>query len=66
MKWFTEHPRSVGETYWQHFKFAFTVGTITIGVGVVIITHAIFPALFKDNGSKALADLHLMTIKRTH
>lgn len=43
---FTAHPASVGETYFQHFRFALRFGTrMTLG-GVAAIVHAFFPFLF--------------------
>jgi hypothetical protein len=43
---FTAHPASVGETYWQHFRFALRFGTrMTLG-GVAALVHALLPFCF--------------------
>ena len=40
---FTTHPASVGETYAQHFVFAFKFGaTMAVG-GLAAMVHAFFP-----------------------
>ncbi len=44
---FTEHPRAVGETYLQHFWFAFSTGLQLLLWGGVAILHALFPFMFK-------------------
>ena len=49
---FTAHPASVGETYFQHFRFALRFGTrMTLG-GVAAIVHAFFPFLFVTTASR--------------
>lgn len=51
---FTEHPNSLGETYFQHLFFAAKFGLgMTIG-GLACLTHSIFPFLFKNTGSNFL------------
>jgi hypothetical protein len=43
---FTAHPRSVNESYWQHFGFALRFGIkMTLG-GLAALVHAVFPFLF--------------------
>lgn len=56
---FTEHPHSVGETYPQHFKFAFHFGFTMLLGGIACIVHAVFPFLFQKTGSNFL-------LKMTH
>ena len=50
MKWlvklFTEHPNSVGESYWQHFMSA---SRISARLGIACssqLVHAIFPFIY--------------------
>lgn len=54
---FTEHPRSVNESYLQHMAFAtryaFQLGLCTMAA----IIHSIFPFLFMNYCSKKIAEL---------
>ncbi|OGT35355.1 MAG: hypothetical protein A3F11_01790 [Gammaproteobacteria bacterium RIFCSPHIGHO2_12_FULL_37_14] len=51
---FTEHLHSIGETYFQHFKFALKFGICMLIGGMACIIHAIFPFLFENLGSDYL------------
>lgn len=51
---FTKHPHSIGETYWQHMKFAFEFGLNMLAGGLFCIIHGIFPFLFKKKASDFL------------
>lgn len=51
---FTNHPSSIGETYLQHFKFAFIFGVTMMLGGLACILHAIFPFIFQKTGSNIL------------
>jgi len=50
-KLFTHHPESNGETYFQHFRCAFSYGFRMIFSGVAAIIHSIFPFLFETAAS---------------
>lgn len=65
MKWFTEHPYSVGETYWQHFCFASKTGLTLFVIGTALIIHAILPAVFIDYASSAIPKLNETIKART-
>lgn len=54
MNWFTEHPRSVGETYWQHLKRAMKLACDLVVAGLACCIHAIFPWLFKTTASNTI------------
>ena len=58
MKAFTEHPASVGETYFQHMGMAFSFGFRMVGAGIGCILHGIFPFLCEKSGSKMINCLH--------
>ena len=63
MKIFTDHPRSVGETYGEHFAVASGTGTKMITAGLACWVHAVFPFLCKTTGSKAIFALHKRMIQ---
>lgn len=58
MKIFTEHPRSVGETYAEHMRVAWSFGVPMLGGGLACIVHGIFPFLCKNTGSTMVRTLH--------
>jgi hypothetical protein len=55
---FREHPRSVGESYFQHMRSASWFAVTMIVAGVACFVHAIFPSLFVKTGSSAIQRLH--------
>ena len=55
---FTEHPASVGETYWQHLGFATGVGGRMIAAGLACMLHGLFPFLCVRTGSRTILALH--------
>ena len=40
---FTKHPHSVGETWYQHFKFSFKIGFRLLLSSLYFLLHATFP-----------------------
>jgi len=63
---FTAHPRSVGETYGEHFLFASSFGARMVAGGLACFLHGFFPFLFVRTGSKTVLALHArMTGART-
>jgi hypothetical protein len=55
---FTEHPASVGETYWAHLlRASWFGGKMLLAAGACFV-HAIFPFLFVKTGSQAITQLH--------
>ncbi len=55
---FTEHPASVGESYFQHMGMAFSFSAKMLGAGFACMLHGLFPFLFVRTGSQCIADLH--------
>jgi len=49
---FTAHPASVGETYLQHFRFAFRFGSRMLVGGVAAVIHAFLPFCFTTTASR--------------
>jgi hypothetical protein len=61
---FTKHPHSIGETYFQHLKFALSFGWNMVLGGSACIIHAIFPFFFQNTGSDKLFNLTKFFIER--
>lgn len=61
---FTEHPHSIGETYFQHMKFACLFGMKMLLGGLACIIHAFLPFLFQKTGSKLLLDMTSHFVER--
>jgi hypothetical protein len=55
---FTDHPASVGETYWQHLGAAAGFGFRMIWGGIVCLVHALIPGAFCTKGSEMICELH--------
>ncbi len=49
---FTAHPASVGETYWEHMRFAARFGARMALGGAAAMLHALFPFLCKTTASR--------------
>lgn len=58
MKAFTEHPASVGETYFQHMGQALSFSFRMIAAGLGCLVHAFLPFLFVKSGSQMINCLH--------
>jgi hypothetical protein len=65
---FTEHPHEMGETYWQHQRFAFGFAFSLFAAGAACALHAVVPGLCKRTGSRAIEALHarLTAARRLH
>ena len=57
-KAFTEHPRTVGESYSEHLVQASGFGGRMIVAGIACLLHGIFPFLFVKTGSRQINHLH--------
>lgn len=55
---FTEHPASVGESYFQHMGMAFGFGAKMVMGGLACLLHAVFPFLFVRTGRACIEELH--------
>ena len=55
---FTEHPRSVGESYLEHQRFACTFGARMVVAGLACFIHGFLPFLFQTTGSSTVLSLH--------
>lgn len=55
---FTDHPRSIGETYWQHLRYAIVKGVVLTVAGLCLIIHSIFPFLFVNTASNVVTKIY--------
>lgn len=63
---FKDHPKSVGETYFQHAQSAFGFGTAMVGAGLKCLIHGLLPPLFTTSGSDTVRRLHARMIAHRH
>jgi hypothetical protein len=57
-KIFTEHPKSVNETYFEHMAQSFTFGAKMIAGGLACFLHGILPCICEKTGSNTIRKLH--------
>lgn len=55
---FLQHPRSIGETYLEHQKAAWSIAFALLGSGFACLIHGVVPGLFRTTGSRTIARLH--------
>ena len=55
---FTDHPASVGESYFEHMGMAFSFGGKMVLSGIACLLHGLFPWMFLTTGSEAVDELH--------
>lgn len=63
-KLFLDHPRSVGETYGEHLRFALGFSGVLFAAGLAALAHAVIPCCFEKTASAAVARLHERTRSR--
>jgi hypothetical protein len=57
-KMFTEHPASVGESYFEHLGQALGFATRMFLGSLACLVHAFLPFLFVKTGSRCIGELH--------
>ena len=55
---FTDHPNSVGESYFEHMGMAFSFSGRMLLAGLACFMHGLFPFLFVKTGSQTITELH--------
>jgi len=55
---FTEHPRSVDETYFEHMQFAAGFSAKLLAAGLAAAVHAVLPFLFERTASGMINAMH--------
>lgn len=61
---FTEHPASVGETYFEHLCAASGFAIRMLGGAIACFLHALLPFTFKNTGSDCIAQLNERMIQK--
>jgi hypothetical protein len=56
---FIEHPKSVNETYIQHFFTAMSFSMKLLKAAIACFIHALVPGLCIKTGSKAITELYV-------
>lgn len=54
---FTEHPRSIGETYLEHMIEAWNIGFHIFKFSCCVFIHSIFPFLFVTTASDGILNM---------
>ena len=60
-----DHLRAVGESYFQHMRFAATVGSLMVVAGISCILHGLVPGIFTDRASRTIRHLHAVIEQRS-
>ena len=55
---FVEHPRNLGESYWQHGRTAARFGAEMVAGGLACLVHAAVPGLFATTASERVKNLY--------
>ncbi|MFM7454793.1 MAG: DUF6356 family protein [Cyanobium sp.] len=58
MRMFSEHPASVGESYFGHLLQASSFGLRMMFAGIACVLHGLLPFLFVTTGSEAVKGLN--------
>jgi Family of unknown function (DUF6356) len=62
---FTEHPDSVGESYFEHMGVALSFAGPLLAAGLAALIHALLPFLCVATASGTVKRLHARMISRT-
>ncbi len=66
MKIFTDHPASVGETYFEHMgRASYFAGRMFVA-SICCFLHGVFPFLFQVTGTRAINHLHQRMVTHRH
>lgn len=60
-----KHLALASENYWQHLRFAASVGAMLIAAGLACLLHAIVPGICRDTASRTIASLHELLCDRS-
>lgn len=63
---FTDHPDSVGETYFEHMGSAWGFAATMAVAALCCLLHGIFPFAFQRAGSRRIVQLHQRMVTHRH
>ena len=65
---FVDHPQSVGESYLEHQRVAFSFAGVLLFAGFACLLHAFIPGLCERSASKRIERLYsrMVANRRTH
>ncbi len=61
-----EHPPSVGQTYWQHFRFSASMSMKLCIAAITALVHALIPGVFQKTTSRSIDNLHRRMHEQTN
>jgi hypothetical protein len=64
LDFFLKHPKSKGETYLQHLRFALSCSFLLFKISLISLVHGLFPNLFQNTTSDAIKVLAQKLIDR--
>ncbi len=59
---FTDHPKSVDESYFEHLLTASSFGISMVFYGLLCFVHALLPFLFEKSASRAIDRLYIRMV----
>ena len=64
MQAFTRHPRSVGESYFEHMRMALSFAGVLAWAACACLAHALFPFVCERTGSTLVRKLNERLVSR--
>jgi hypothetical protein len=64
-RFFLDHPRSAGETYFEHMGVAFGFSARLLAAAAICFVHGLVPGCFERTGSGMVGRLHGRMTRRT-
>jgi len=58
------HLAAAGETYWEHLRFARTIGLLSLSAGMACMIHAIVPSLCTATASRTIGRINQLLAER--
>ena len=58
------HLKDIGETYWQHLKFAMSLAFLLFKAGFAVLVHAVVPSLFVTTASNTIKEINFILESR--
>ena len=58
------HLAGAGETYWEHLRFARTIGLLSLAAGVACMIHALIPSLCTSTASRTIGRINQLLAER--